>query len=56
MSALGKLMEDKLYAHHAKIDSLEVSDSEITQRIEQQLSCIIEQFGGDEEKVAQFYR
>ena len=26
---LGKLMEDKLYAHHAIQDSLEVSDEEI---------------------------
>ena len=47
---LGKLMEDKLYAHQAKIDSIEVSDAEITSRIEQQLAYIIEQFGGDEEK------
>ena len=34
---LGKLMEDKLYAHHAKVDSLFVSDAEITQRFEQQM-------------------
>jgi len=53
---LGKLMEDKLYAHQAKIDSILVSDSEITSRIEQQLAYIIEQFGGDEEKVARFYK
>lgn len=53
---LGKLMEDKLYAHHAKIDSILVADSEITARIDQQLSYIIEQFGGDEEKVAKFYK
>jgi len=53
---LGKLMEDKLYAHHAKIDSLVVSDVEITQRIEQQLDYIIGQFGGDEQKVVKFYK
>ena len=53
---LGKLMEDKLYAHHAKVDSLEVSDAEITQRIEQQLDYIVGQFGGDEEKVIKFYK
>lgn len=53
---LGKLMEDKLYAHHAKQDSLEVSDAEITQRIEQQMQYIISEFGGDEEKVAKFYK
>ena len=53
---LGKLMEDKLYAHHAKIDSLVVSDDEITARIEQQIAYITEQFGGDEAKVAEFYK
>jgi peptidyl-prolyl cis-trans isomerase SurA len=53
---LGKLMEDKLYAHHAKQDSLVVSDAEITQRIEQQMQYIIGEFGGDEEKVAKFYK
>lgn len=53
---LGKLMEDKLYAHHAKIDSIPVSDSEISSRIDQQIQYITEQFGGDEEKVAKFYK
>ncbi len=53
---LGKLMEDKLYAHHAKVDSLQVSDVDISQRIEQQLQYIIGEFGGDEEKVAKFYK
>lgn len=53
---LGKLMEDKLYAHHAKIDSLIVSDEEINQTLDQQMAYIINQFGGDEEKVAQFYK
>ena len=28
-SLLGKLMEDKLYAHHAEQDSITVSDAEI---------------------------
>lgn len=53
---LGKLMEDKLYAHHAKVDSLIVSDDEVNQTLDQQLAYIIEQFGGDEDKVAQFYK
>ena len=53
---LGKLMEDKLYAHHAKVDSLVVSDEEITGRIEQQIAYITDQFGGDEAKVAEFYK
>lgn len=53
---LGKLMEDKLYAHHAKQDSLFVSDSEISQRIEQQMNYIIGEFGGDEDRVAEYYK
>ena len=32
---LGKLMEDKLYAHHAIQDSLEVSDTEIYSYVDQ---------------------
>lgn len=53
---LGKLMEDKLYAHHAKVDSLVVSDEEINGRIEQQIAYITDQFGGDEAKVTEFYK
>jgi len=53
---LGKLMEDKLYAHHAEQDSLVVSDAEISQRIDQQMQYIIGEFGGDEVKVAKFYK
>ncbi|MEZ4857198.1 MAG: peptidylprolyl isomerase [Flavobacteriaceae bacterium] len=53
---LGKLMEDKLYAHHAKVDSLLISDDEVNQTLDQQMAYIINQFGGDEDKVAQFYK
>ncbi|WP_241780999.1 peptidylprolyl isomerase [Cochleicola gelatinilyticus] len=52
---LGKLLEDKLYAHHAKIDSIVVPDAEINQQIEQQMSYMISELG-TEEKVASFYR
>lgn len=51
----GKLLEDKLYAHHAKIDSILVPDSEINQQIEQQLQYMISELGS-EEKVASYYR
>ena len=34
---LGKLMEDKLYAHHAIQDSLEVSDAEIYSYVDQSI-------------------
>ncbi len=52
---LGKLMEDKLYAHQAKIDSLLVPDEQINAKIEQQIQYMVGQLGS-EEKVAQFYR
>ena len=52
---LGKLMEDKLYAHQAKQDSLVVADAEINSRTDQQLQYMASELGSDE-KVAQYYR
>ncbi len=52
---LGKLMEDKLYAHQAKQDSLMVSEAEINSRTDQQLQYMASELGS-EEKVAQYYR
>ena len=52
---VGKLMEDKLYAHHAKIDSIVVSDVQINQQIGQQLDYMISELGS-EEKVVEYYR
>jgi peptidyl-prolyl cis-trans isomerase SurA len=52
---MGKLMEDKLYAHQAKQDSLVVADSEINGMIDQQLEYMISELGS-EEKVAAYYR
>jgi peptidyl-prolyl cis-trans isomerase SurA len=52
---LGKLMEDKLYAHHAKLDSILVSDSEINYQIDQQIDYMVSELGS-EEKVASYYR
>ena len=52
---MGKLMEDKLYAHHAKQDSLIIADSEINGMIDQQLQYMISELGS-EEKVAAYYR
>lgn len=51
----GKLLEDKLYAHHAIQDSIVVSDAEINARLDQQIEYMISQLGS-EEKVNQFYR
>lgn len=52
---LGKLMEDKLYAHQAKQDSLTVSNAEIDAMTDQQLQYMIGELGS-EEKVVSFYR
>ena len=51
---LGKLMEDKLYAHHAIQDSLELSDNEIYDYVDRQIDYFTEQLGGIE-KVLEFY-
>lgn len=42
---LGKLMEDKLYAHQAIQDSVIVSDEEIKEKMNQQLDYMLEQLG-----------
>ncbi|MAS67836.1 MAG: peptidylprolyl isomerase [Flavobacteriaceae bacterium] len=52
---LGKLMEDKLYAHHAEQDSIEVSDDDINNYVEQTIEYFVSQFG-DIEKVLEFYK
>jgi peptidyl-prolyl cis-trans isomerase SurA len=52
---MGKLMEDKLYAHQAKQDSIMVPDAEINGMIDQQLQYMISELGS-EEKVAAYYR
>lgn len=51
---LGKLMEDKLYAHHAIQDSLEISDSEVYNYVDQSIEYFTEQLGSIE-KVLEFY-
>ena len=52
---LGKLMEDKLYAHHAIQDSIEVSDQEVYDYVDQSISYFVEQLGSIE-KVLEFYK
>ena len=52
---LGKLMEDKLYAHHAIQDSIEVSDQEVYDYVDQSISYFIDQLGSIE-KVLNFYK
>ena len=52
---LGKLMEDKLYAHNAIQDSLEVSDQEIYDYVDQSITYFTDQLGSIE-KVLEFYK
>ena len=51
---ISKLMEDKLYAHHAIQDSLEVSDQEIYDYVGQSIDYFTEQLGSIE-NVLEFY-
>ena len=51
---LGKLMEDKLYAHHAIQDSLETNESEIYNRVDQVIENFTQQLGSLE-KVLEYY-
>lgn len=51
----GKLLEDKLYVHHAIQDSIEVSDIEIRSRIDQQVAAFLQQTNGDMEKLLRLY-
>ena len=52
---ISKLMEDKLYAHHAIQDSIEVSDQEVYDYVDQSISYFIDQLGSIE-KVLNFYK
>lgn len=51
---LGKLMEDKLYAHHAIQDSLEISVEEVYATVDQIIDNFTQQLGSIE-KVLEFY-
>lgn len=50
----GKLLEDKLYIHHAIQDSIEVNDNEIRSYVDQQLNMFAEQIGSMEKLVAYY--
>jgi peptidyl-prolyl cis-trans isomerase SurA len=52
---LGKLLEDKLYAHQAIQDSIIVKDEEIKEKMSDQLAYMVEQLGSME-KVVQYFK
>ncbi|MCH7523864.1 MAG: peptidylprolyl isomerase [Bacteroidetes bacterium] len=51
----GKLLEDKLYMHHAIQDSLEVNDVEIRSNVDQQINAFSRQIGSMD-KLLEFYK
>ncbi len=52
---LGKLLEDKLYAHQAVQDSLKVTDGEVKSMMEERLNYMVEQIGSMD-KVVKYYK
>ncbi|WP_370514385.1 MULTISPECIES: peptidylprolyl isomerase [unclassified Flavobacterium] len=52
---LGKLLEDKLYAHQAVQDSIIVTDTEVKGMMEERLNYMIDKIGSME-KVVQYYK
>ncbi|MFD2517877.1 peptidylprolyl isomerase [Salinimicrobium flavum] len=54
-SLAGRLMENKLYAHHAIQDSIIISDAQIEAEVDQQIAYMTQQVGSLE-KVLEFYK
>jgi len=51
---LGKLLEDKLYAHQAVQDSIIVTDDDVKSKMEEQLTYMVEQLGSMDKVVTYF--
>ena len=51
----GKLLEDKLYQHHAVQDSIEVNNAEIQSYTDQQVNALAQQIGSIE-KLLEYYK
>ena len=52
---LGKLLEDKLYAHQAIQDSIVVKDDEVKKMMDDRINYMVEQIGSLD-KVIQYYK
>ena len=50
----GKLLEDKLYVHHAIQDSIVINDAEVKSYVDQQLQGFAEQIGSMEKLIAYY--
>ena len=53
---LGKLLEERLYAHQALQDSIVVSDAEINSSMEEKIGIMLEQSRGSMEDLVKFYK
>jgi peptidyl-prolyl cis-trans isomerase SurA len=53
---LGKLLEERLYAHQAKQDSIMVSDAEINSMMDEKIEIMLEQSRGSMDELVQFYK
>jgi peptidyl-prolyl cis-trans isomerase SurA len=51
---LGKLLEDKLYAHQAIQDSIVIRDEEVKEKMNEQLNYMVEQLGSMEKVISYF--
>lgn len=52
---MGKLLEEKLYAHQAIQDSIIVKDDEVKSKLDEQISYMVEQLG-DMDKVVKYFK
>lgn len=52
----GKLLEDKLYSHHAIQDSITISDLEIRSYVDQQIQRFLAQTNGSMDELLKFYK
>lgn len=52
----GKLLEDKLYAHHAVQDSIIITDAEIRRNVDYQIQQFLQQTNGSMERLLAVYK
>lgn len=52
----GKLLENKLYAHHAIQDSIQILDSEIRSQVDYTTEQFLQQVNGSMERLLEFYK
>lgn len=53
---LGKLLEERLYAHHALQDSIVVTDGEINSSMDEKIDMMLEQSRGSMDDLVKFYK